>query len=174
MAGTNIPVDKNHPPTPQTPVVNYSYLPYAVNYQYLLPAGATSLNAEPAVTPVAASPEPAVVVAEPAAPVIQTRVDVPSEPSSQYHAQDEAGQYNYGYSNPNSAKAESRTADGVVRGSYSYVDANGELQTVQYISDALGFRAAGTNIPVDSNTPVLTPSVSYSHLPYAVSHPYYF
>ena len=41
----------------------------------------------------AAAVAPAVAVA---APVV----------SSQYHAQDDLGQYNYGYSNPNSAKVE--------------------------------------------------------------------
>ena len=33
-----------------------------------------------------------------------------------------------------------QTADGVTRGSYSYLDANGVYQTVNYISDALGFK----------------------------------
>ena len=41
-----------------------------------------------------------------------------------------------------------KSADGVTRGSYSYVDANGLLQTVNYISDAMGFRVAATNLPV--------------------------
>ena len=90
------------------------------------------MAADPVVIPAAA---PAVAVA---APVV----------SSQYHAQDELGQYNYGYSNPNSAKVETKSADGIVRGSYTYVDPEGKLQTVQYISDAFGFRVAGTNIPV--------------------------
>merc|ERR1712080_248743 len=65
-----------------------------------------------------------------------------------YHAQDDFGQYNYGYSDPNSVKQEVKTADGVTRGSYSYVDANGIVQTVNYISDAMGFRVAATNLPV--------------------------
>ena len=68
--------------------------------------------------------------------------------SSQYHAQDDLGQYNYGYSNPNSAKVETKSADGIVRGSYTYIDAHGKLQTTQYISDAFGFRVAATNLPV--------------------------
>jgi hypothetical protein len=68
--------------------------------------------------------------------------------SNQFHAQDEIGQYNYGYSNPDSSKTEVKTADGVVQGSYSYIDANGVLQTTNYISDALGFRVAATNLPV--------------------------
>ena len=67
---------------------------------------------------------------------------------SQYHAQDELGQYNFGYSDPNSARTETRTADGVVRGSYNYLDTAGQIQTVHYIADALGFRVAATNLPV--------------------------
>ena len=38
------------------------------------------------------------------------------------------------------SKTESKTADGTVTGSYSYIDANGLVQTVNYVSDALGFR----------------------------------
>jgi hypothetical protein len=122
-------------------------------------------------------------------------------PSSQYHAQDANGQYSYGYAGPNSAKQEFKTADGVVRGAYSYVDANGIIQSVNYISDILGFRASGTNIPhVDQPAPVayseatinavpvqqvvstyeapeytaLAPTVQYSFLPYAPNYRYYF
>jgi hypothetical protein len=57
-------------------------------------------------------------------------------------------QYNFGYQDPNSARTETKTADGVVRGSYNYIDSDGIIQTVHYIADALGFRAAGTTIPV--------------------------
>merc|ERR1711892_326074 len=53
---------------------------------------------------------------------------------AQYHSQDDAGQYFYGYSDPNSVKQEVRTADGVIRGAYSYVDSNGLVQTVNYIA----------------------------------------
>jgi hypothetical protein len=51
-----------------------------------------------------------------------------------------------------------KTADGVVRGSYSYVDANNIVQTVNYISDDFGFRVAATNLPVGP-TPVEVKSV---------------
>ena len=69
--------------------------------------------------------------------------------SSQYHAQDELGQYSYGYAGGQSAKAESKSFDGVTRGSYSYVDANGVVQQVAYTADAVnGFRVAATNLPV--------------------------
>merc|ERR1712152_70086 len=41
-----------------------------------------------------------------------------------------------------------KTADGVIRGAYSYVDSDGIVQTVNYIADALGFRVGATNLPV--------------------------
>merc|ERR1712039_204178 len=46
-----------------------------------------------------------------------------------------------------SSKQEFKTADGIVQGTYSYVDANGVLQTVNYVSDAEGFKVAATNLP---------------------------
>ena len=95
--------------------------------------------------------------------------------NSQFQAQDELGQYNYGYSNPLSAKQETKTADGVTRGSYSYIDAHGITQTVNYISDVMGFRAEGTNVPKGANAgPVIQAKVHYGYLPYAAAHPYYF
>lgn len=67
----------------------------------------------------------------------------------QYQSQDNYGQYAYGYAGPWGAKSETKTADGVVRGGYSYIDASGVLQNVHYTADAVhGFRVAGTNIPV--------------------------
>lgn len=72
----------------------------------------------------------------------------PAELSSQYHAQDSLGQYSYGYNGGLSAKAETKSFDGVTRGSYSYLDAENKLQTVTYTADALnGFRAQATNLP---------------------------
>ncbi|KAI4461733.1 structural contituent of cuticle [Holotrichia oblita] len=69
--------------------------------------------------------------------------------SHQFQTQDNYGQYSYGYAEPLSAKTETRTADGVTRGGYSYIDANGVLQTVHYIADPVnGFRVAATNLPV--------------------------
>lgn len=48
-----------------------------------------------------------------------------------------------------SSKAETKTADGITRGGYSYIDANGVLQTVHYVSDPVnGFRVAASNLPV--------------------------
>merc|ERR1712025_658736 len=117
-------------------------------------------------------------------------------PSSQYHAQDDFGQYSFGFASPDQSKSELKTADGVVRGAYSYVDSKGILQTVNYIADALGFRVAATNLPVHqvqaaapavsspavSEQPevlekkshqVMHPTVEYSYLPYAPTYQYY-
>jgi hypothetical protein len=61
--------------------------------------------------------------------------------------------YHYGYQDENSAKQEYRSNDGVTRGFYSYMDPNGQLQQVNYISDAVqGYRILG-GTPVLQDTP---------------------
>jgi len=72
----------------------------------------------------------------------------PYTTGSQFHAQDEFGNLNYGYTNINSVKQEVGNAYGGVSGGYSYVDANGQLQRVEYIADGLGFRVADSRLPV--------------------------
>jgi len=72
----------------------------------------------------------------------------PSYVGSQFHAQDEFGNLNYGYSNLNSVKHEIGNTYGGVSGSYSYVDSNGALQSVNYVADGLGFRVADSRLPV--------------------------
>jgi len=69
-------------------------------------------------------------------------------PSTQYRAQDEFGNLNFGYANINSARQEAGNAYAGVTGSYQYVDPTGKLQTTSYIADALGFRVQATNLPV--------------------------
>merc|ERR1711981_786980 len=104
---------------PQT-AYPYTYAPYAQAY-----------------APVAA---PAPVVA--AAPAVIPPV------SSQFHAGDEFGNSQYGYSNLNSAKHEIGNAFGQKSGSYQYVDPAGKLQTVTYVADELGFRVVDSRLPV--------------------------
>merc|ERR1712157_623826 len=58
------------------------------------------------------------------------------------------GNLNYGYANINSAKNEVGNTYGGVTGGYSYVDANGQLQKVEYIADGAGFRVADSRLPV--------------------------
>jgi hypothetical protein len=93
----------------------------------------------------------------------------PVSVSSQYHAQDTLGQYNYGYSAGSSAKAESKTLDGVVRGGYSYLDGNGIVQTASYIADDVnGFRVAATNLP--NQVVYETPEVAAAKFAHSVAY----
>lgn len=65
---------------------------------------------------------------------------VPAAPSTlQFHAQDEFGNYVYGYDNANSAKKEVGNAGVGVTGSYTVKDLQGS-RTVHYVADAHGFR----------------------------------
>ncbi|PSN31984.1 hypothetical protein C0J52_26955 [Blattella germanica] len=119
--------------------------------------------AGPYATPYAATyaaPYAAHVAVAPAA------VGVATSTSSQYHAQDTLGQYSYGYSGGPSAKTETRTADGITRGGYSYIDGNGLVQSASYVSDPVnGFRVAATNLPVGPAAPAVAHAA-----PVAVAH----
>merc|ERR1712025_640675 len=122
------------------PVVHSVPAPLAAPFPVVAPAPAASPL--PLAAPVQVAAPVPLAAPVPVAPIVEP-------PSSQFHAQDEFGQFSFGYQNINSAKSETRDAFGVTRGSYQYVDANGVLQTVNYIADPVnGFRVAGTNIPV--------------------------
>merc|ERR1712018_20315 len=145
---------------PNAAPVNYAYAPQtAYPYTYAPYAQAYA----PVAAPVAA---PAPVVA--AAPAFVPPV------SSQFHAGDEFGNSQYGYSNLNSAKHEIGNAFGQKSGSYQYVDPNGKLQTVTYVADELGFRTTDSRLPVapvhDAELPV-APVHDYE-LPVAPVHKY--
>ncbi|XP_011213339.3 uncharacterized protein LOC105233081 [Bactrocera dorsalis] len=100
----------------------------------------------------------------------------------QYHTQDGFGQYSYGYGEPFSTKQEVRTQDGTTRGYYTYLDAEGKLQTVTYTADADGFHVAGTNLPkqrssTDDSTAFVapqsvqeTPEVAAARLQHLAAH----
>merc|ERR1711988_1338739 len=122
---------------PNAAPVNYAYAPQtAYPYTYAPYAQAYA----PVAAPVAAAP-----------------AFVPPV-SSQFHAGDEFGNSQYGYSNLNSAKHEIGNAFGQKSGSYQYVDPNGKLQTVTYVADELGFRTVDSRLPVapvhDAELPV--------------------
>merc|ERR1712018_448802 len=116
----------------------YAGYPYG---GYPVVAGTYAAGTYAAAAPVtyAAAPVAAPVVAPYAAPAYT---------GSQFHAQDEFGNLNYGYANINSAKNEVGNTYGGVTGGYSYVDANGQLQRVEYIADGAGFRVADSRLPV--------------------------
>ncbi|KAL7052461.1 hypothetical protein ACKWTF_004870 [Chironomus riparius] len=80
-------------------------------------------------------------------PLAYSAVYQPVPAIQQWHAQSGLGDYSYGYQGGPSAKSEIKTLDGITQGSYSYVDAESKLQTVNYVADALGFRVAATNLP---------------------------
>jgi len=116
----------------------YAGLPYAV-LPYAAAAPAPVVAAAPA--PVAAA---APVVAAPAYAAYAPYY----HPGSQFHAQDGLGNLNYGYANINSNAHVVGNTYGGVTGAYSYVDANGKLQQVEYVADAAGFRTADSRLPV--------------------------
>ncbi|KAK4306870.1 hypothetical protein Pmani_021338 [Petrolisthes manimaculis] len=72
---------------------------------------------------------------------------------SRYHAQDEFGQYSFSFAGGPSSRSETRDLFGNVRGSFNYIDADGEVQTQYYVSDAEGFRVEATNLPVAPEVP---------------------
>ncbi|XP_027235757.2 cuticle protein 6 [Penaeus vannamei] len=134
------PVIKTLAPTP----ISYNVAPAPVSYN-VAPAP-VSYNVAHAPVSYNLAPAPASYNVDPFAPVAPVQ--------SQYHAQDEIGQYSFGYAGGPSSRAESRDAFGVVRGSYNYVDSEGKVQTQHYVADALGFRASGTNLPMVPDAPL--------------------
>merc|ERR1711881_187403 len=103
-----------------------------------------------------------------AAPVVAA---APLNPSSQFQAQDEFGNLQYGYANINSQKHEVGNTYGGVSGSYSYVDANGVVQTTNYIADALGFRVQATNLPVAPSVELEQPVHTLVQPPHTLVQP---
>jgi len=78
------------------------------------------------------------------------------------------------YSGGPAAKEETRTADGITRGSYSYIDGHGITQFANYISDPVnGFRVAATNLPVGPSAPAgpSAPVLAVGPAPVAVAAP---
>ncbi|XP_043649708.1 uncharacterized protein LOC122617787 [Drosophila teissieri] len=93
---------------------------------------------------------------------------------SQYIAKDELGQYSYGYSEPLSSKQETRTLDGITQGYYSYRDAAGKLQRVNYVADNEGFHVAATNLPkakVSQESLEFTPRSASHPVEHHIEHP---
>merc|ERR1739838_685633 len=120
------------------------HVPQAVTLAaaHVAPVAAVRVHAVPAaVVPAAAVPavvKSAPVAAVQAAPVaaVHAAPAVQTVASSQYHAQDEAGNYKYGYKNINSAKE----AAGNVHEHYEAGYYTDHARTVQYVADVNGFR----------------------------------
>merc|ERR1712172_424755 len=143
--------------------VGHSEETKAVNvapYNYGFPGyygGVAAPFVHPQVAPVNYAYAPVAAPIAAPAPVYATPAVIPPL-SSQFHAGDEFGNSQYGYSNLNSAKHEVGNAFGQKSGSYQYVDPAGKLQTVSYVADELGFRVADSRLPVapvhDAELPV--------------------
>merc|ERR1711892_155809 len=125
------------------------HVPQAVTLAaaHVAPVAAVRVHAVPAAAvPAVVKSAPVAAVAVAAAPVaavqaapvaaVHASPAVQTVPSSQYHAQDEAGNYKYGYKNINSAKE----AAGNVHDHYEAGYYTDHARTVQYVADVNGFR----------------------------------
>lgn len=146
-----------------TSAAPYFYLPSGVGYGFN--GGVVPYSAPIHIVPPAAAP-----VSPPQKPLLRV-VDV--QEATQFHSQDGRGQFLFGYSIPDQARIESRTSDGTVRGSYSYLDPVGRAITVQYIADKSGYHAASNEVPVSAPgvTPVVTRGQNSELQYYAASAP---
>jgi len=136
-------------PGPYNPL---TYGQYGYSYQTAhAVAPVTYAAAAPAVSTAYAAYQPAVTYAAPAvAPVTYAAaapVAVPVGTKTQYHAQDVLGQASYGYSYPGQAAHAVRDAAGNVRGSYAYINPDGNEIRVNYVADQGGFRAESNALP---------------------------
>jgi len=73
---------------------------------------------------------------------------VPVDLASQYHSQDEFGQVAFGHVTLGQAHQQTRDFTGAVRGSYTYVNPDGEQVVAHYVADAGGFRVSSNALPV--------------------------
>ncbi|KAK7084350.1 hypothetical protein SK128_016381 [Halocaridina rubra] len=143
--------------------------PGLFGYPGLLPA-ASPITFKAAETPITLKTTPITLNAVAPTPLSYSFAPVaavaPVAPvQTQYHAQSELGEYAFGFAGGPSSRDETRDAFGVVRGSYNYIDSEGKIQTQHYVADALGFRVAGTNLPVAPEAPVAEPLALPGPLP---------
>ncbi|XP_076052848.1 uncharacterized protein LOC143032260 [Oratosquilla oratoria] len=92
---------------------------------------------------------------------------------SQYHSQDELGQFSFGHSSFDQSRSEVRLWNGQVLGHYSYIDANGEPAITYYEAGPNGFRVLGANnLPeghaADKSVPEYTPEVAAARAEFAI------
>jgi len=76
--------------------------------------------------------------------------DVPFR-GGQFHAQDEQGQYAFGYYGGSSTRVETKDSLGRVSGSFAYVNPDGDIQVRKYSSaPGVGFKVAASDLPADT------------------------
>jgi len=121
---------------PQFLTTNFAAAPYAV-------ASAPLVTYEQNII---ADTDPAPVI--PFSPVAIQPAFAPVELASQYHSQDEFGQVSFGHATLGQAHQQTRDFTGAVRGSYTYVNPDGEQVVAHYVADAGGFRVSSNALPV--------------------------
>ena len=109
----------------------YSATPAAYGYAAPIAYGHAAVPLAPVVTNAA----PKAVISDTVVTEVRNEVDVPSVTSSQFHAQDEDGNYSFGYKNVNGFRVESGNSLTGVSGSYS-----DGFSTYNYVADDWGFR----------------------------------
>merc|ERR1711970_431469 len=123
--------------------LDYNAVPYAVASPYAVAAPAPVVTYEQNIIPDTA-PAPVIdytpIAVQPAA--------VPTEYKSQYHSQDELGQFSFGHIAADQAHHQVRDYTGAVQGSYTYINAEGEQVLAHYIADSNGFRVSSNALPV--------------------------
>jgi len=65
--------------------------------------------------------------------------------TTQYHSQDQLGQYAFGYIHNNASRHEERSLQGGTSGTYSFLDLRGERHSVSYVADGGGYRLESLN-----------------------------
>lgn len=102
------------------------------------------------------APAPVLPAVYAAAPAVAPFV--PTEYKTQYHSQDELGQFAFGHASAGQTHSATRDYTGAVRGSYTYINDEGEEIVAHYIADQGGFRVSSNALPVaptfDGEAPV--------------------
>ncbi|CAL4059563.1 unnamed protein product, partial [Meganyctiphanes norvegica] len=123
--------------------LGYNAAPYAVASPYAVAANAPVVTYEQNIIP---DTVPAPVI--PYTPIAVQPAAVPTEYKSQYHSQDELGQFSFGHISGDQAHHQVRDFTGAVQGSYTYINAEGEQVVAHYIADSNGFRVSSNALPV--------------------------
>ncbi|XP_022189545.2 uncharacterized protein LOC111048010 [Nilaparvata lugens] len=93
-----------------------------------------------------------IIYPSPWAPMVSNSITYRSEDPTnldnmqvaQFHSQDAAGRYVFGFNTPDQVRVEARSRDGKVRGSYSYVDPLGRTVKMEYWDNGNGFHMAAS------------------------------
>merc|ERR1712212_149471 len=123
--------------------LGYNAVPYAVASPTVVAAPAPVVTYEQNIIPDTA---PAPVI--PYTPIAVQPAVAPTEYKSQFHSQDELGQFSFGHISGDQAHHQVRDYTGAVQGSYTYLNAEGEQVVAHYIADSNGFRVSSNALPV--------------------------